>query len=371
VSDPNQKTKAMYDDAWHRSHANHKNQPPTVSTDRGPYGLNVTLDTWGPNDGRLLATIYNQAQSNWGEEPSKFLVDEELGPKELAVIAHIMEGKHLQNALELISFGFTIEGCTRACTHEIVRTRVGASFAQHGGRDNDWRHRRWTVPEALARTFDAEPMETSVDPDELVRLFYEYAKIMGLDESSLEFLAKDNAQDILDFVLAVQKCFYAASADAGLAWQDARRILGIGHQTYIHANYNYIALRGVLAHRMEHAAVDWEIDCVAQLMLREVWLKCPRVIAASLGSHSDKARVNKFANLYSWPPNGKWPNPSDWDSTRKTTFRREQAPFWVLDPRCLVDQTRSVSWIPTNGSFPHKEYNEAASQVLAELERKI
>jgi hypothetical protein len=115
-------------------------------------------------------------------------------------------------------------------------------------------------------------------------------------------------------------------------------------------------------------AVDWEIDCVSQLMVREVYHHCPRVIARALKSHSDKARVNRFATLYSWPPNRKHPEPDNYDPLIVTTFERSQAPFWILDPICLVDDERPVRWIPTSGEWPKEEYDhrlQLANEFIA------
>lgn len=349
---------SLYNDSWHRPHADHQGEVPTVHLDSGPLGLRVTLNQWGPR-GTALATVYNQAISNWGEEPSYIEHDDELTTEQLKVVEAIFDGKHLSNALEAISFSFTVEGCTRACTHELVRTRVGASFAQHGGRDNDWRHRSWTVPETLRRL--NQHLDLSL-PHPLVEAFGDNLVAMGSNLDLHKMLVpferenESEADALLRMVLYFQKAFYGAAVDLGIPWQDARRILGIGHQTYIHCNYNYLALKGVTAHRLEHGAVDWEIDCVAQLMVREVWLNCPRLMARRLRSHSDAAGVNKFATLYSWPPNGKHPEPRDYDPKYPTKFTRDQMPFWVLDPICYIDATYPVRWIPTDGVFPHDVY---------------
>jgi thymidylate synthase ThyX len=315
----------------------------------------------------MFANIYNQAQSNWGESPSRVLYDADLTPDQWQTVEAIFDGKHLSNALEALTFCFLVDGCTRAATHELVRSRIGASFHQHGGRDNDWRNRKWTVSEALARACDVDrcgvalPSTHAVDPSVLKEKFFRYLEemkvsVLGIDiDRVTQFMEGGDLDRLLYLVLAMQKAFYGASVDAGLAWQDARRILGIGHQTYLHCNYNFLALKGVLGHRLEHGACDWEIDCVAQLMQLEVVRNCPPIIAKQLVSNSDRAGVNKFATLYSWPPNGKHPTPSNWDPNRKTQFRREQMPFWVLDPFCYRDRTFPVTWIPTNGTYPHEE----------------
>jgi thymidylate synthase (FAD) len=319
---------SLYNDSWHRPHADHNGQVPSVLLSDGPGGLRVSLDQWGPQ-GTALATIYNQAVSNWGETPSYVEYDYELTPEQMKVVEAILDGKHLSNALEAVSFSFTINGCTRACTHELVRTRVGASYAQHGGRDNDWRHRRWTIPETINRMNGDTAKGTAFLQD-----FQRYLSDLGVNLIDLDVVTEQMtepraAERVLRMVLAMEKAYYAASVDNGIPWQDARRILGIGHQTYIHANYNYLALKGVTAHRLEHGAVDWEIDCVAQLMVREVYLKCPRVLAKRLRSHSDASGVNKFATLYSWPPNQKHPEPKDYDATKPTQFTRCRSGCWT------------------------------------------
>ena len=185
--------------------------------------------------------------------------------------------------------------------------------------------------------------------------------------------------------------------DAGIPWQDARRVLFMGMQTYIHDQYNYLALSGVLANRLEHI-MDWEFNCVAQLMLREVKMKCPPLLSKYLGSHSDKAKAAKFAGLESWPPDRKYQSPYDvckkcghaasnhHQQQTMMTFvselvcteceregnkakvgpmhlfepvdrltrqhRSEQNPFFVLHPDSMAGGP--IVWIPTNGTYPHE-----------------
>jgi len=72
----------------------------------------------------------------------------------------------------------------------------------------------------------------------------------------------DNIRDAIENHLMRTRELYAALVDAGIPWQDARRVLPIGMQTYIHDQYNYLALSGVLTNRLEHV-MDWEHNCVA------------------------------------------------------------------------------------------------------------
>lgn len=345
-----------YADAGHRPHAVHTLEEPTNAVDLGPYGLIVTLDTWGPKD--FVLPMADYLQSNWGDAPSRL---DPTSPADSAT-AHsaaerAFQRKTLQQVLEGLTFWFTIDGVCRPATHQIVRTRLGAAFMQHGGRDNDWRHRRFSIPETvrrLARKFDAP-----------FRALKDFWSISGVDDALLQTVSSPHAEDVLDRlmgkyeypsltdavldVLQRSKDLYAALVDAGVPWQDARRFLPMGTQTYIHAIYNYVALRDVLANRLEHV-MDWEINCVAQLMLRELRMKCPPLIWQSLGSHSDIAQQAKFAGLESWPPDGKWPVPPD-AAALPRTHHPEQNPFWVLHPDAMAGGP--VRWIPTNGQYPH------------------
>ena len=152
----------------------------------------------------------------------------------------------------------------------------------------------------------------------------------------------------MDFNIEQGKELYSALVDSGIPWQDARRLLPIGTQTYIHISYTYPSLRGVLANRLEHV-MDWEINCVAQLMLREIKIKCPPLLSKYLGSHSDRAKRSVFSQLESWPPDLKWPADKSIDSIERT-HKRLQNPFFILHPDSMNGD--SIVWIKTNGFYP-------------------
>ena len=144
------------------------------------------------------------------------------------------------------------------------------------------------------------------------------------------------------------KELYAALVDAGIPWQDARRVLPMGTQTYIHAVYNYLALMGVCNKRLE-PSMDWEINAVAQLMVREIRMKCHPIIGKYLQSLSDKIGADAFAGLESWTPSGKYAVPEDKKDLHRM-HRPEQAPFWILSPASMAGGP--IEWIPTNGVWP-------------------
>lgn len=417
-----------FEDALHRPHAIHMGQTPHNIVTNGPHGLKVTLDTWGPQDG-IFPVMYDALVSNWGEEPSRTVNNRcsegefhndycnadrwehvtgwcRLSEDQRKYVEMCFVGKTLQQILEMLSFTFTVDGATRAYTHEFVRARIGSGFMQHGGRDNDWRHRKWTMPETIRRMITAWVQNRNTKPDSEGRQHC----VINWDpiENYLKRYEYDDPQRAILDTLTRVKALYAAMVDAGIPWQDARRVLPIGTQTYIHGVFNYVALKGVLAHRLEHI-MDWEINCVAQLMLREITIKCPPLLSKYLGSHSDLAKQARFDGLESWPPDGKWPSnkvrckrcghpdPShrkvpvvdtstmimkgemickeceqergdvapmhrfEPEDILPRTHRREQMPFFVLHPDSM--KGGPIRWLWTNGNYsdiyPQLESKEA------------
>lgn len=344
-------------DAGHRPWADHKGEAPSLKIDIGPEPIEVTLDAWGPKE-NLFVTIYRQIESNWGDEPVPPMKDSDLTEKQWELIDNAIKGGTIQNPFEAVTFMFTINGISRACTHQIVRTRLGASFMQHGGRDNDWRHRNWSMPEAIYRAcceWNDQKQEGVVSPVLDWKPIEEYIEEHFLEatECSPEDMRERVSlfTAISNYILQGRK-LYAALVDAGVAFQDARHVLHIGTETYIHANYNFLALRGLLANRLEHIN-DWEINCVVQLMLRQIRMQCPALLWKYLKSHSDKLGRAAFAGLDSWPPDQKYPAP--WKQADRK-FRPEQNPFFVLTEEAM--QGGRVEWIRTNGIYPGRERNE-------------
>ena len=359
----------------------------------------MSLDSWTQHE-ELFPAIYDALQANWGESPSRSVgrrcvatdslapgrewLDHTMGwehrngwcklyDHERAYVEACFAGKTLQQVLEGISFYFSVDGCSRAFTHQYVRTRLGAGFMQHGGRDNDWRQRGWTMPESIARTCDAcdtkqrEELEGDLPnpgyPGTIngrvvpVNDWAPIEALLKMEADACDMEDFPRLRDVIQNYLDQGKEIYSALVDAGIPWQDARRLLWMGTQTYIHAEYNYVGLKGVLANRLEYI-MDWEINCVCQLMLREINLKCPPLFGRYLGSHSDAAKVARFARLESWPADGKWPVPEDAKGLDRQ-HRAEQMPFFVLHPDSMSGGP--IRWLWTNGN-----YGDAAAQLRAE-----
>lgn len=386
----------MYQDSGHRPHARHTNESPRNEIKEAPYHLSVTLDTWGPVD-NLFPSLYDALQSNWGDAPSRTMdvyqasqpdpdLEDKTGWRKLnadqqTYIDKCFRGETLPQVLERITFSFLIDGCTRAATHQIVRSRIGAGFMQHGGRDNDWRHRPWIMPETIRRAcaaFETNMREGEVEEITGRELHHPISNWKPITDFLRNFDDGHGLKERIVDYLQYGRELYSALVDAGIPWEDARRLLWMGTSTYIHADYNYLALRGFLERRLEHI-MDWEINCIAQLMLREIKMKCPPVFSKYLGSASDRAGRAMFAGLQSWPPDGKYPNPyekcgkCDWPRSAHSGYalghdwqgidslprehRPEQNPYWVLHPDSM--NGGPIQWIPTNGTYPHEVIHAA------------
>lgn len=420
-----------YADAGHRPHAIHTGEEPKNIITYGPDSLDVRLTTWGPQEG-IFPVLYDALQSNWGDAPSHTIDDDcrceenpahrawkhdsiccsdcqtgwcRLNEAQREYLDSCFAGRTLPQVLEGLKFHFTIDGVSRAFTHQNVRTRIGAAFMQHGGRDNDWRHRAWTMPETIRRAIEADKTDGNryEGPDNGCCIT-DWRPIDKLCEKTPCFTGYESRQvdrdgtvgidptlkSVIEHYLAHGREIYAALVDAGIPWQDARRLLWMGTQTYIHDIYDYLAMAGMLSKRLEHV-MDWEHNCVAQLMVREIRMKCPPIISKYLMSMSDRQQRAAFAGLESWPPDMKYdPNfPCECGHNRANhlrqdtgeqdiclvcngrpeggagkplcvrfrpkdplprTHRAEQNPFFVLHPDSM--NGGPIIWLPTNGVYP-------------------
>lgn len=364
---------ANFDDRQHRQPEFYRGEKPQWKYTRGPESIKVTLEAWGPNE-NVFATVFNKMMASWGADPPGVRSDGDLDEYMWDAVETVFAGRSLPQHLEFIGFSFCLDGITRAETHQHVRTRIGAGFSQHGGRGQDWRHRNVTMPEAIARAIElhwngriserkfGQELKTCVTDWQplwdFVLTYHGELVHKQLPEEvpgagHMELMDRVNRVDMEElFTMYMNYCkmFYAMLVDMGFAPQDARRFLPIGHQTYLYAHYNMPALKSFLSNRLEHT-MDWEINCVAQLMLREVRMRCPPLFSKYMGSHSDLLKRAVYAKQDMFPPDGKWPL-EDGVVPNPPMFPAEANPFWVLHPSSM--KGGPVIWIPTNGSYPHE-----------------
>jgi len=328
----------MFDDTSHVRNEQYTGEEPTTAFFRGPDGISVNL-ACGPDPEMIYQLLYAFLQSTWSPHPLD-PGDYADTPEEREYIRRAFEGKTLPQALEGLSFWFQVDGVTRACTHQLVRTRIGCAVMQHGGRDNDWRHRSFSIPETVART---RGLENCITDEKPIRQYLREVESNFSDAGDLEVAVCNHVER--------SKRLYAAMVDAGIPYQDARRILPIGTQTHISLIYTWPALQNMLSKRLEHQ-MDWEMNCVAQLMVREVCMKCDPLLGENLRSGSDRAKRDMFADMDLVTPPGKWPC-NEIQKHRPRVMRPEQNPFWILAPESFQPGSE-VRWIPTNGVWPEE-----------------
>jgi len=253
-----------YNDHGHMPNADWKGMKPTNPISIGPDELLVELTAWGPSKD-LFSSMWNQVQATWGDHAYSYTEKEVLAdPVKMDFIESIFRGEKLAQILESIVLHFKIEGVSRACTHQIVRTR-GAVIYQHGGRNNDWRHRSFRMPETVRRAIIEVDGKYRTDPDRYRG--YELKSCIEDSTGLNQWLHGDTLHDTIMAHLLRGRALYAQLLDAGIPSQDARRFLPIGMTTFLFANYPYKVLQGFLGVRLEHV-MDWEINCVAQLIVR-------------------------------------------------------------------------------------------------------
>lgn len=351
-----------YDLSKHRPHADAAGTPPESFWGVGPDNINVTLDNWGPTGPSVFSNVLRQDDATWGFDAPKYpKFDGALSLEEMKRLEKIFQGNGLPQVLEQFTFCFCVEGVSLNCTHQLVRTRIGASFLQQSMRTNDARKMGFNLPEVVHQGLAGKP-DAQFDVEKFVAKYEEYCDDLNIRSlQSPDETAQDKAHSILACTLRMQKAAYAAMVEAGVPFQDARRWLASGHTTYLWCNYNLVALRSVLAHRLENIAVDWEIDCVAQLMMREVYIKCPKLISHSLGSGSDKAGKSLVDGIVDWPLSGKWP--SQRKQVEGEIFTRAQCPYYVLRPSSLVPGSQ-VAWFKTDGTFPWDQWLPEAEMFV-------
>lgn len=129
--------------------------------------------------------------------------------------------------LEVPSFLFLISGVSRAMTHQIVRTRVGVTYAQKCTGDGDIRHDDALVPRSLNKPGQEMALE-------------------GYIEQVLAF-----------------KSWYAKLVDEGVQSIHALRYL-MPHclSQYIYVNYSFLALKELVGKRWcPEQPIEWQAIC--------------------------------------------------------------------------------------------------------------
>ena len=132
--------------------------------------MRVTLLSYTQNAERLCAAA---AHSCYSEKGASELMEETDGKKiERRLLAPLSSGHH--SVIEHASFTFSIEGASRALTHQLVRHRL-ASYSQQSQRYVGMEDADYIMPESIAQ--DAEAAERYRQLME--RIWEEYRYLSG------------------------------------------------------------------------------------------------------------------------------------------------------------------------------------------------
>ena len=204
-------------------------QPPDSFRSRLDPGIEeIFVELWNPvNASAAAETIASFYLSTWDDPtPVWAWQGKEAGDVAIHHAQDAMSGKVLPNTLESIALTFSIQGLTRATTHQLVRSRVGAVFGQQGGRDNNWGEFNFRVPDT-------------------------FAGAMGIDT--------------IRGLIGRMNEIYTELIAAGVPFQDARYVLPMGLETSLVASYNLLSFKGLASRRLCNRMM-WETNYVVRVM---------------------------------------------------------------------------------------------------------
>jgi thymidylate synthase (FAD) len=159
-----------------------------------------------------------------------------------------------EDIIEHISATFLFDGCSRSCTHQLVRHRL-ASYSQESQRYVD-----------LDKGGD---LSEDPSPEELYNFFVIPPALRPFDP---------NNETLMAFLANLKKAVegYRAARAAGLKKEDARFLLPNATPTRIVVSMNLRSWRHFVALRA-HPAAQWEIRAIAKEVLKELYQLAPSV----------------------------------------------------------------------------------------------
>jgi len=175
-----------------------------------------------------------------------------MGSNPTFILQRMKEGH--EDIIEHISATFLFDGCSRACTHQLVRHRL-ASYSQESQRYVD-----------LDKGGD---LSEDPSPEELYDFFVIPPELRPFDRNNETLMA------FLDDLKSAVRSYRAARA-AGLRKEDARFLLPNATPTRIVVSMNLRSWRHFIALRA-HPSAQWEIREIAKEVLEELHRLAPSV----------------------------------------------------------------------------------------------
>jgi len=201
--------------------------------------IGVDLIYHPSDDVNLVA--YGFQKATWSDKPYVPGKDKKADAKlKESLKIEAMQGNGLPLSLELYDFVFAVSGVSRIITHQIVRTRVGATYSQQCSGDKDWRHHDALVPRSIAQN----------------QKLYDAFKKSVLDSKQLY-------ADMLDTM--------------EVPILDARKVLPHCLETFIYVKYNLATLVTFIKKRDCVQTQEPEMVLIARKMRAAVLAKYPQL----------------------------------------------------------------------------------------------
>lgn len=149
--------------------------------------MRVVLVTHTPDPEMVVAAAAKQCYS------PGFAADivNELEPEAAGEFVQRVVGWGHSSVIEHVSFTFAIEGVSRSCTHQLVRSRI-ASFSQQSQRYVGFADFRYVVPPSVAK--DDEAMGVFTETMETVRAAYKKLMDLGVDKEDARYVLPNAAE---------------------------------------------------------------------------------------------------------------------------------------------------------------------------------
>lgn len=181
-------------------------------------------------------------------------IGDDLTPKEVEKFLGILVSMGHESPIEHVSFTFSIEGISRACSHQIVRHRI-ASFSQQSQRYVKLEHFEYIIPPQIAANEEAKDI---------------FLKAMKADQTAYnEIVDKLYSKNYNDFLAKGMSEKKAASSAEKSSIEDARYVFPNACETKMVVSMNARSLMNFFTHRCCERA-QWEIRDLAFAMLKEV-----------------------------------------------------------------------------------------------------
>ena len=190
--------------------------------------MNVKLITWTPNPEKTVAAAARLCYSSVpASEIAQNIPEEDVGK----LIETLIQKGH-ESPLEHASFTFTIDGVSRALSHQLVRHRI-ASYSQKSQRYVDEKEFNWVMPPSI----DENPAARNIYYAQIEAIRQAYALLCAVvpredaryilpNACETSLVMTMNARSLLHFfrVRGCQKAQWEIRQLAGMMLEEVRKV---------------------------------------------------------------------------------------------------------------------------------------------------